>query len=108
MVFVLVVKRVLFSRYWGEMLGRKLLSVLLLSVFVAIAASISLCHTDDAVARDPYCPACSFQSSCIAIEIVELSLLPDPTPAEVPNSEESFDYSALIIIGFPARPPPLV
>jgi len=84
------------------MLGRKLLSALLLSVFVAIAASISLCHTDDAVARDPYCPACNFQSSCVAIEIVEVSLLPDPAPAEVLNSEESFDYSALIIIGFPA------
>jgi hypothetical protein len=89
------------------MLGRKLLSTVLLSFLVVIAASVSLCHTDDAVRRDPYCPACNFQSSCVAIDVVEVSLLPDPTPAEVLNREESLDYSALIIIGFPARPPPL-
>jgi len=90
------------------MLGRKLFSLVLLSVFVAITASISLCHTDDVVTRDPCCPACSFQSSCVAIDIVEVFLLPDPTPFEFLNSEEFVDYSALIITGFPARPPPLV
>ncbi len=90
------------------MLGRKLLSVVLLSVFLAIVASINLCHTDDVGARDPDCPACNFQSSCVAIDIFEVSLLPDLPPAEILSSEESFNYAAQIIIGFPARPPPLV
>ena len=101
------------SRFWprligGGMLGRRLFSLVLLSVFVAITASIGLCHTDEAGTRDPYCPACNFQSSCVAIDIVEVSLLQGPTLAEVLNCEESIEYSALIIIGFPARPPPLV
>jgi hypothetical protein len=44
----------------------------------------------------------------VAIEIVEVFLLPALTPTEVFNFEETSDYSAFIIIGFPARPPPFV
>ena len=90
------------------MTGSKVFSVLLLLVFVAITASISLCHTDDAIKQDPYCPACNFQSSFAAIDIVEVPSLPDLTPAEILKREESLEYSALIIVGFTARPPPLI
>jgi hypothetical protein len=94
---------------WGDgMLSRRLFSLVLLSVFFALSASIGLCHTDDAGARDPYCPACNFQSSCVAIDIVEVFLLPDFAPFEFLKSEECLDYSALIIVRFPARPPPFV
>jgi hypothetical protein len=88
-------------------LGKKLFSLVLLALFLGISASIDLCHSDDAIARDPYCPACSFHSSCVAIDMVEVFLLPDPNPSEFLNREELFDYSAFIITGFPARPPPL-
>jgi hypothetical protein len=90
------------------MLGKDVFSIFLLVAFVAITASIPLCHTDDGVIRDPYCPACNLQSSCVAIDTMEVFLPPDLTPAELPNSADSFDYSTVIIIGFPARPPPVV
>ena len=90
------------------MWGKKLFCFVLLAFFLAINASISLCHSDDAVARDPCCPACNFQSSCVAIDIVEVFLLPEYSSSEVMRSETSLQYSALIIIGFPARPPPHV
>ena len=87
-------------------MGRKLFSLALLSFFLAIVTTINLCHTDSAVGKDPYCPACNFQSSCMAIEIVEIGLLPDLAPFEILNNQALTDYSAQIIIGFPARPPP--
>lgn len=90
------------------MLGKKLFCFVLLSFFVAITASISLCHSDDAVSRDPCCPACGFHSSCVAIDIVEVFLVPEPSPSEMMTRETSLEDSALVIIGFPARPPPLV
>jgi len=86
--------------------GKQLFSFVLLSFFITITASISLCHSDDAVARDPCCPACNFQSSCVAIDTVEVFLLPEYSLSEVMRSETSLQYSALVIIGFPARPPP--
>ena len=87
---------------------KKLLSLVLLSFLLVIATSINLCHTDGVATPDPYCPACTFQSSCVAIAIVVLAVLPVLSPAEVLTGDECFDYSAQITAGSTARPPPHV
>jgi hypothetical protein len=89
------------------MLGRKLFSLLLVSVFLAITTSIGLCHSDGTLGGDPYCPACNFQSSCVAIDIIEFSLVPDSGGAELVSKVDLPGYSAFVTLGFPARPPPV-
>ena len=88
------------------MLVRRLFGIVLLLLFVATGIAIDLCHTEDIGKGDPYCPACNFHGSCVAIAIVQMSLLPDLTPAEFLYSGELIEYSAQIIIAFPPRPPP--
>jgi hypothetical protein len=75
-------------------------------MLLVIVSSISLCHSEGNLAKDPYCPACNFQSSCVFIDLVDAFQLPELAVHDVPGSLDYSDYSSQVVFGYPARSPP--
>jgi hypothetical protein len=85
---------------------KRVLSLLFLSMLLVIASLISLCHSESNLGKDPYCPACNFQSSCVAIDVIDAFQLPELAVHEIVGSLDCSDYASQVAFGYLARSPP--
>ena len=83
-------------------------NVAFLIVFLAISASISLCHTDTDLGVDSSCPACSFQACSVAIDVIDFYHQPQLVLMETTNQVEFFVHSIMFIVESPGRSPPAI
>ncbi|MBM3790891.1 MAG: hypothetical protein FJW35_11165 [Acidobacteria bacterium] len=85
---------------------RKVLNFAFLALLLLVAAFINYFHADGDVAGTPYCPACTFQSSAVAVAQIDRLLLPDLTPAEILHITASSAYDSPALVKAAARSPP--
>jgi len=88
--------------------NRKLINLIFLLAFLSVTVLINLCHTEASFMKDPYCPACSFQSSCLATATIHCFQLPELAPVEFLDDLEALHFTSEIIVNFTSRSPPLI
>jgi hypothetical protein len=88
--------------------NRRFFNLAFLIIFFTVTATISVCHTETGLKPDPSCPACSFQSTCLATAVIHFYQPPVISPVEI------MDYSAAVHCidevapNFASRSPPMV
>jgi hypothetical protein len=87
--------------------GRKIVHLAILLVFLFVAGTIDLFHTDGLFGKDPRCPACTFQSSAIADISFQEFQLPSLTAIEAISYMIELPVEELFILPETARAPPL-
>jgi len=92
------------------MLGwnRRFFNLAFLIVFLAITASVNLCHTETGFGSDPTCPACHFHNSCLATAVIHFFQLPVLSPVEIMENFVFSNHIDEVVPDYPSRSPPRV
>lgn len=88
--------------------NRRFFNLAFLIVFFSVTATINICHTETGIDVDPSCPACSFQSSCLATAVIHFFQLPVISLVEIMDHFVAVHYIDEVVPNFASRSPPAV
>ena len=88
--------------------NQRFFNLTFLIVFFAVTATINICHTEPGIEIDPSCPACSFQSSCLATAVIHFFQLPVISLVEIMDHFVAVNYTDEVAPNFASRSPPAV
>ncbi len=86
--------------------NQKPLNLAFWALFLAVTATINVCHTETGFDFDPSCPACSFQSTCLATAVIHFFQLPVVSLLEIMDVFVAVHYADEIVPNFASRSPP--
>ncbi len=86
--------------------NRQLVNLVFLIAFLAVTATINICHTETGLQADPSCPACNFKSTCLATAVIHFFQLPVISPIEIMNYFVAVNYVDEVIPKTASRSPP--
>ena len=85
---------------------KKLLNIIFLLLFVVVAVSINLFHTENGAGQDPLCPACTFLHSTVATVQLVFHLQLTFVLIEIVKGIELFEHDTVMLASISARAPP--